>query len=418
MIKVASSRALLLLAGLHSGATFAAGFALNEQSASALGQAFAGRASMAADASTVYGNPAGMTYLERPELSGGFAVVHGNTDIDNVRATFPGTNDGDPVPTVAIPFGYYVQPLGNGWSAGLGIYVPFGLTTDYESSFQGRYFGTKSELTQIAVQPTVAYRFSDEWSVGFGITYNWVEGELARAAPSPLPGGDIYSQVTGEDSDSWGFNVGVIFSPTPDTRIGLTHHSEVDLKLTGETKLNNYPVVVGGVPRRTNLEFDASLDITLPATTELALTQRLNDVWTLHATALYTSWETFDEINIETEGGGPAAIEVQEWRPTWTYAVGTSMALNPQWTLRAGVAYDETPTNNEHRSVRVPSGDRWIFSVGAGWALNDNLSADFSYGYILEDEISINQTAPEGFSYSADFESTIHVVAAQLNYRF
>lgn len=408
MIKDASTRTLLLLTGLYSGATLAGGFALNEQSASALGQGFAGRASMAHDAATVFGNPAGMTYLERAELSVGTAVVHGQTDISDAQGTFPGTNKGDPVPTTAIPFGYYVQPLANGWAAGIGVYVPYGLTTDYESSFQGRHFGSKSELKQIAVAPSIAYRFDDQWSVGLGITYNWVEGELART--QPLGAIDLDSKVEGDDTDSWGFNVGVIFSPTKDTRIGLTHRSEVDLNLEGKTKIS-------GLPGGASLEYDGKLDITLPAATELALTQRLDDVWTLHASAVYTNWEVFDELVIENEGG-PTVAETQEWRPTWTYAIGASMQLNPQWLLRAGITYDETPTTNDHRSPRVPTGDRWIVSLGAGWTLNENISADISYGYVMEEEVGVNQVAEQGYSYQARFESDIHILAAQLNYRF
>src|SRR5437868_6665452 len=108
----------LLLGGVVSGSVFAAGFALNEQSASGLGQAFAGRASDAIDGSTVFGNPAGMSRLKTAEISGGLSVIKASTDISNARGFPPtGSNDGDMVPTVTIPFLYYVQPLDEHWSA-------------------------------------------------------------------------------------------------------------------------------------------------------------------------------------------------------------------------------------------------------------------------------------------------------------
>ncbi|MDX9875859.1 MAG: outer membrane protein transport protein, partial [Spongiibacteraceae bacterium] len=216
-------RLLAMLVAMQSGSLLAAGFALNEQNASDLGQAFAGRSSMAADATTVFTNPAGMSMLERAEISAGFAGIMSSTDISNVRSPIPGTNKGDPVPTTAIPFAFWSQPLDNGWSVGLGFYVPFGLVTEYESAFQGRYFGTKSELKQLTLQPTVAYRISDQWSVGLGVSYNYIEGELSRNAPHPaIPGGpDVRSRVTGDDSASWGYNVGVLFQPVEGTRIGL-----------------------------------------------------------------------------------------------------------------------------------------------------------------------------------------------------
>lgn len=416
MVKDASTRTLLLLATVQSGSLFAGGFALNEQNATALGQAFAGRSSMATDASTVFGNPAGMTYLERREVSGGFAYVMGSTDISNAQGTFPGTNKGDPVPEVAVPFGYYVHPLGSGWTVGIGIYTPYGLKTEYEGSFQGRYFGTTSELKQIVVQPSIAYRVNDQWSIGGGFTYNHVEGELGRMSPSPVGGADIGSTVTGDDKMSFGYNVGVIFSPVSDTRIGLSYRSEVDLELEGETELNNVPVPT--MPTvRTNLEYDAGLDVTLPDVIDLSITQRLNDRWTVYGTVMRTGWSEFKELIIENRGG-PTVQEEQHWQDTWTYALGASLQMNPNWIVRAGVAYDETPTRNEHRSVRIPSGDRAIVSVGAGWTPIEHMTADFSYGYIVEEEVGISERAPQGFSYSADFESTIHVVALQLSYRF
>jgi len=133
--------ALALAVGAMSSQTMAAGFALNEQSISGMGTSYAGRSSSADDATTLFGNPAGMSRLTREEVSFGAAAIKANTDIDDT-SSFPatGSNDGDMVPATAVPMGYYVNPIDDKWALGVGVYVPFGLATDYESGFQGRFF--------------------------------------------------------------------------------------------------------------------------------------------------------------------------------------------------------------------------------------------------------------------------------------
>lgn len=145
-----SRLALTLAALLASNQLLAAGFAINEQSVSAMGTAFAGRSSSALDASTVYGNPAGMSYLKE-QVSGGMALISAGTEIDHVNSNYRGSNDGDMVPLAAIPFGYYVKPLDEQWTFGLGVFVPYGLATEYENNYQGRRFAKDSDVTVIAI---------------------------------------------------------------------------------------------------------------------------------------------------------------------------------------------------------------------------------------------------------------------------
>ncbi len=134
----ALNSSLALAIAAVSSQSLAGGFAINEQSVSSMGSAFTGRSSSAEDASTVFGNPAGMSRLKREQISGGVALIYARTDIDDASGSFFGSNDGDMVPLVGAPMGYYVKPLDEHWTFGLGLYVPFGLITNYQDSFQGR----------------------------------------------------------------------------------------------------------------------------------------------------------------------------------------------------------------------------------------------------------------------------------------
>ena len=394
----------------------AGGFAINEQSISSMGTAFAGRSSSADDASTVFGNPAGMARIKREQVSGGIALIHAKTDIDHASGSASGSNDGDMVPFIGAPMGYYVKPLDDNWSFGLGLYVPFGLVTDYERSFQGRYHGDRSEVRVITLQPTLSYRFNEQLSIGFGPTINRIDGELTSAIDNPVPGAsDGKVEIKGDDT-ALGYNVGVLFEITPQTRFGLTYHSKVDYRLKGDTTVSGPGFVIGSSAGT----YDASLELTTPESVDVSVTHELNADWTLYAGSTWTRWSRLEEIRANNKGVGgllagnlSSISEPQSWHDTWAHAVGAAYKLNPQWTLRAGLAVDQSPTNNTDRSPRIPTGDRTIVSLGTAWSPNDNVTIDLAYSYLMEDDAQIERD-----DYRATYKNTAHGLGAQVTYRF
>ena len=407
--------AIAVAVGALSTQAMAAGFALNEQSVSGMGTSFAGRSSSADDATTLFGNPAGMSRLKREEVSFGMAAIHAKTDIDDASsAPFPsGSNDGDMVPFTAVPMGYYVNPIDDKWAVGVGIYVPYGVVADYESGFQGRFHGDYSEVRVITVQPTVSYRFNDKLSIGFGPTLNRIDGELQSAT---LNGGRV--KVKGDDT-AVGFNAGVLYEFSPQTRMGLTYHSKVEYTLEGDTKITG----AGFGPFAG--KYDASLDLDTPESVDVSLTHELNDDWTLYAGAMWTRWSRFEAIVIENQGMPaqlPATlnpiIEEQDWHDTWSYALGAAYKLNKKWTLRTGLALDQSPTNNTHRSPRIPTGDRTAVSFGLGWNPTDDITVDLAYSYLWEEETKVRRDVPSKGIYNADYKNSAHGFGAALSYRF
>ncbi|GHB07013.1 outer membrane protein [Modicisalibacter luteus] len=405
--------AIAVAAAGMSGQAVAGAFQLNEQSVSAQGNAFAGRTSNVQDASIVFGNPAGMSFLDRAQVTAGATYLDVNTDISNASGTAEGTNEGDMVPGSTIPFGYYVQPINDNLHFGLGVYAPFGVITDYEDSFEGRYFGNYSEVEVVTVQPTLSIKFSDQVSAGFGITYNRIKGELESATPDPTTSGVLGEgriNVQGDD-EAYGFTFGMMYRPIESTILGVTYRSDVDYELEGDLGTTN---VLGGlVP---NGSYDASLDISLPETIDFSLTHNLNDRWTVMAGAALVKWSSFDRLT--AENNILPIDEPQDYEDAWQYALGLSYHVNPALTLRTGVAYDESPISDEVRTVRVPSGDRTIFSLGAGWTPTPNLTLDVAYTYLTEDTAPVSMSDPSRGTYEADYENEAHGFGAQATYRF
>jgi long-chain fatty acid transport protein len=432
MKKTMIKSSLSLAITLASTQIFASGFALNEQSISGMGTGYAGRSSAADDASTVYGNPAGMSRLKRQQVTVGVAAIDAKTDISDTSGRSSGTNKGDMVPFTAVPMGFYVNPVDEHWAFGLGVYAPFGLVTDYESSFQGRNFGSKSIVKVVTFQPTISYAFNDKVSIGFGPTINRISGALESnpnlsGVTAPItgrPAGDGRVQVKGDDV-GYGFNAGILVQATDTTSVGLTYHSKVTYKLDGHTEVTPG----AGVPPAllSAGRYDAKLSLDTPESVDFSVTQKMNDAWKLYAGATWTRWSRLQDITVKNSGvsGGALAprlfgtiTEEQNWHDTWAYAIGTSYQLNKQWVLRTGLSFDQSPTNNENRSPRIPTGDRTIFSLGAGYNLSDDLTIDVAYSYLKEEDVKVHDVSPLGQTYNAKYENSANGFGLGLTYRF
>ena len=426
MKKVMLKTTLSLAVTLASSQIFASGFALNEQSVSGMGTGFAGRSSSADDASTVFGNPAGMSRLSGQQVTGGIAVIDASTDIKNANGNVKGTNKGDMVPFTGVPMGFYTNKLNDQWAIGFGVYAPFGLATEYEKSFQGRAFGSTSDVKVVTLQPTVSYAFNDRVSVGFGPTINRISGKL-ESQLALVPGTpEAKVKIKGDDT-ALGWNAGVLVQATDTTRVGLTYHSKVTYKLKGHTEVE----AGAGTPPQLlqSNRYDASLSIDTPESWDLSVTQDLSDAWKVYAGSTWTRWSRLKDITVQNKGvtmansgaGGAQAFttikEEQNWHDTWAYAIGTSYQLNKQWVLRTGLTWDQSPTNNQNRSPRIPTGDRTIFSLGAGYAVNENLVIDVAYSYLKEESVKVNDS--KGINnYSAKYENSANGFAVGATYKF
>ncbi|MGR4069969.1 outer membrane protein transport protein [Halomonas sp. LR3S48] len=435
--------AVAIAAAAFASQANAGGYQINEQSVSGQGYGHAGRSSNVNDATIVFGNPAGMSFLDRAQLTAGGTYLNVNSRIRNAEASrsnlltggfaqpVDGSSEGDMVPGTLIPFAFYAHPVNEQLAFGFGVYAPFGSKTEYEDGFIGRNLGNYTELRVMSAQPTVSYRFNDQWSIGAGITYNRVDGELQRQVPQPGfgmadPDQDLDSRVEGDD-DAWGYNLGIIFQPAPETTLGLTYRSKVDYDLTGTYRATNPDGSVATNPLTgAALEDNARLNLVTPETVNFSVTQQMSDRLKLMAGVSWARWSRFNEIHVTNDAGDTITRETQNYSNAWAYGVGGEYQLNPQLVLRAGVTLDSTPTNDQYRSARIPSDDRRIFSIGAGWTPMENLTLDFAYSYLTERSTQVDQSrtdhagtiAETELAYSADYKNEAHGFGAQLTYRF
>ena len=443
-VKLTSLR--LLSVGILTTCTstsMASGFALIEQSASQMGNAFAGGSAFANDASTIFFNPAGMTRLQTQVVAGVHLVkpsarFDGNAT-DPAGSPVSGGNGGDAGGNGVVPNLYFSTPLGDGLFAGIGINVPFGLSTEYNDGWKGRYQAIESELMTVNINPSLAYRVNKQFSVGVGVSLQYIDVKLtqsldqgslcaptqarlqalgvpgadpARCAGLVPQGSDGFAKTEG---DNWagGYNLGILYEPTRSTRVGLSYRSKVKQQLTGRGRFRGILDEFSdfGIFVRT----DISADLDLPQSASLSAYHDVSSRWSVMADATWTRWNNFDELRIEYDSFQPDTVIDQNWEDVWRYSLGVDFRYNSAWTFRVGTAYDESPIKDrEHRTARIPGEDRIWASAGIGYQVTPTIGIDVGYSHLFIDDPKINSGTPTTGNITGEYDADVNIVSAQL----
>jgi len=390
----------------------AAGFALYEQGISGMGNAYAGAAAVAEDATTVWWNPAGMSRLPKGMnfAVGGAAIMPSwkFSDKGSVAATGQplGGTGGDAGDTAFVPSAFFTMSLNPAWSFGVGVSVPFGLKTEYDPNWLGRFQGIKSEVQTVNVNPAVSYKLSDAVSLGFGVNYQHGKIDLVTGAnyfaaglsvpaavggPILLPAGTEGQNTTSLDGDAWGFNVGALFNVAPATRVGVHYRSQLDYSLEGSTSFSNRPAALGAVLPDGNVK----LDLKTPDNLAVSVAHRVNDQLELLGDVTWWHWSVIKSRPVvRTDGaqnGSTLSTLAFNFDDTYRLSIGANYKLSQPWTLKVGLAYDQTPVPNaESRTVRLPDSDRYWLSFGAKYQASPKDVIDIGYSYIKASDADIN----------------------------
>ncbi len=426
------------LALATSSQVMAQGFALNEQDIAGLGSAYAGRAANAESASVIATNPAGLARLDRIELTANNTGIFASSDIKHPAGSAPGTNKGDMVPDIYLGSLYLAIPhvLVDDLSLGFGVYAPYGLKTDYEDSFQGRYFGKKSYVEVITFQPTAAYRITPNLSFGAGLTINHIKGILSNGISPAFP--NASQELDGSDN-GLGYNLGFMFTPISKLDLGLTYHSKVDYTLHGSSEVFNAPITA--TPFTFYARGDGSLKITTPDSIELAASYQLLPTVDVKAGITHTFWSTIKTLapvsnftasdvvpsvplpaqynaTIAATLNSSKSSETLNFQDTNMYTLGAEWRFTHKLTLRGGVGYDESPFRDQYRDPRVPTADRVMFSAGANYKFTDLTNVDVGYMYFFERDAKVNLSDPTKGVYQATYKNQANLIGIQLNQKF
>lgn len=405
---------------LATSQVHAAAFQLNEHSASGLGRAYAGEAAIADNAAVLARNPAAMTTFDKMAVSVSGTYIKPDVDVDGSIATPLGkvsASESGIAPSAFVPASYFIQPLNDQWAWGIGLFSNYGLSTEYSKTFPAGAGAGDTELLTLNINPNIAYRINEQFSIGAGINAVYGAAELNRYAGllGPALGQKSDTRIAHLKGDTWGFgwNVGTLYEINKDHRFALTYRSQVDMSFDGD-----FQGLTSG-----NRTVDGNLKLDLPAQAEFAGYHRLNEQFAVHYSVNWTDWSAFQELKATSNqcAGGVCLQKDEKFKDSTRYSIGGTWYINPAWEARLGFAYDNSPIEPEYRSLSIPDSDRVWYSAGATYHINPDMSVDFGMAYLDGKEVDVS----EGLRNHSDalrWKGTSHgnafLASAQFNMKF
>lgn len=418
---VGSKITTVLASMLIASSAFAAGFQIQEQSTSFLGTAYSGTAATAWDATTAYYNPAGMTRIKGKQFVLSGIVITADSDFEvssaggSLLSASSGTNtpvtsfaEADPGQTSPVPaFHYTAQVMDSVW-LGLSIAPPFGLETNYSENSIARYMATRSELRTIDISPSVAVKVMEPLSIAVGADFVYAKAHLdAQIGTGNRNDVDGFQR---NQADAWGYgwHLGMLWEYSPTTRFGINYRSLVEFDAKGDSEQLTPMILISreGPPvffpsEAIHTSVGVEAEVTLPETIYASLYHEFNENWAVLADVQWTHWERFKTLRLryDTTNQGLQGLRQdsdthENWEDTWRVAVGGLYMPCDKWMVRAGVAWDQSPVDDDNRTARVPDSDRIWVGVGAGFALAKSVWLDIGYAHLFFEEAELHDHAP------------------------
>ena len=494
------ARLTLTTLALIAGTAFApqaqaSGFQLREQSPLSLGNAFAGISAGGGDLTSLYFNPAVMTQYDGVQFTFGGTYVGLSAKINNASGSRTSdltslgfnvapvtgaalspisgasTHKNAAISAILPEFNIMYSPTQD-LRIGLSVNVPFGLATEYDANWVGRYHALKTDLKTIDIAPSLAYRVSKEFSFGVAFIARRADAELsngvdygsalalkvgsglAAAGLSPVaaPGGNspvanvamgapnatfgtpgfatpgAWDGSAGLKGGGWGygFKVGATYQPSEDLRFGLAYNGAMTMTLKGDATFQ-YPSTMpgtdlGALQAAGLRNGKGSADLALPATASLGFDWKATPGFTLQGEVARTTWSRFKELRVKFDTGAPDSVTDESWKDSTFISIGGTWKTNTPWTFRAGLAFDTSAVDDNHRTPRIPDNDRKWASVGLSYALSKKSTIDVGYSRLFIADGKMNLSAA-GYnqlrgSLTGTIQADINLFGAGFRYSF
>ena len=413
-------RSILIIASICvSTSVFAGGYRVALQGQKALGMGHTGVA-LTDSSEVVFFNPAGMVFLENDmDISGGITLIDGVTKYQSQTANAAAETD-NPIGT---PISFYLSKRHNqNLSYGIGVYTPYGNSVEWPTDWAGSHLVNNIELKTIYIQPTISYKFSDKYSIGFGPTYVIGEIEFNRnLSTSLVDANGNRSNVTVDASgiDAWGYNIGFLAKPNDKFSVGISYRSKIDLEARGENaNFENIPDSL----QSTFPDTTYNADLVLPAELTIGLAYNIsaNTVFAIDINRTY--WGAYDNLDIEFNNGAGTSLNPRKYKDANIYRFGLQHKANEKLTVRGGIYFDQSPIQDGFFTPETPRNDAIGYTAGASYKVTERMELDFSFLHLRfkEFEGSYDHIDQSGtlISFGGDYKSSVVAVGFGLNYKY
>lgn len=430
LTKIAS---LIILTASTSSA-FAGAFSLfGEANGRNSGDFASGAAADAEDASTLFYNPAGLAFLRGKQLVLSSTLVKAKSTLSNDSYTYlvdpaetksaagVSTNE-----TAVLPSFFYSKNISDKLTWAVGMYAPFGLSTDWGNSAETRYAATLSKLEIINVSPALGVKICDRLFFGaaFDIQLGAVDFNSVGGA-SGAPEFDSISTNTGK-SVGFGGHLGFIYQMNPSTRIGLNYQSSIKHEFHGTSTLNGPLASSSLTPTVVSSNGLSSDPISMPAQITLSALHEANEKLTFTGTLAFTQWSVFQNISLNGVVGQlgeimeKPVIVSENFRNTWRVVGGVKYKVSEKSSVRMGLGFDQTPTNNVDRSIRLPDSDRVALAAGGHYQATKSIGLDFGWTHLFVKNTRVDNTTVSGSNniyVNAGVKTAVDLLGAQMTWQ-
>jgi long-chain fatty acid transport protein len=405
------------MVSLGSGAltsASAAGYGVFTQGAAALGQGNAVTAHTQSP-STIFYNPALMNKLDGTQLEIGTTAIVSSHQFDSNQVGGASTsNDSTFFPSTF----YATHKFNDALSAGLGVFNPFGLGTNWGTSWDGRYLATKSKLTTFDINPVVSYRIIPSLAVAVGLDVILLDATLERHIPSsalgiPGPTFDVAGQKFKGDGTGVGYNVALAYDINKDITFGASYRSSTFVQVKGDSSTSPALPLTG-------LDSGGKANIRLPQQATAGIAYQVSAPLIIEAGVRWEGWSAFKELQLKLDN--TILTTQRNWHDTFGANLGGKYRLNDNVALMAGYVYGNSAVPDSTFDPSIPDAATHVFCVGTDVSYQQFTIA-LSYAYQLyvdrtkgDNQASANLAAP--YSANGTYQSDAHLIAVSLGYKF
>jgi long-chain fatty acid transport protein len=298
-----------------------------------------------------------MSRFDESEAMVGAALLYLKAPFNENEENTVSTGGGSANELVPLANGAYIRPLNDKWTFGVSAHNNFGLLLNWGSRWSGRYVANQAILVAPQIQPTLAYKINDAWSVGagLGLTLGYLKDKKSVSDPAP---GDAKFKYRDQDFAVQP-NLGVMFEPSDKTRVGLRYLFETDLDF------NDDPALTGPDGTNSGNTEKIQIGMVMPQQVEVSGWQRVSEKWAVLADVNWEDWSRFGELNIgltgSVEDSGVVRIATED---TWHVGLGAEYQHTPKLMYTMGASWDSSWQRDKNRTAMIPIGT--VYRIGGG----------------------------------------------------
>jgi long-chain fatty acid transport protein len=305
------------------------------------------------------------------------------------------------------------MPVNDKVSVGFGAFSNFGLATEFNDDYVAGQIAGETEIVTVNMNASVAYKVSEQFSFGIGLNYIYADATIVRkvGVNTQIPFSTNVVDLEGDDT-GYGLNVGLMYQLDENSRFGFNYRTETDITFEGtfSSPAQSIPVLPG------------SVEITLPAIAEFSGSHQLDEKLGVHYSVLWTGWSSFDsleaQVTMPTGDKFIAFEKTEDFSDAMRYSIGADYQYSENLMLRAGFAFDESPVSQQHLSISIPDTDRFWFSFGGNYSIDQNSNVDLGVSVLRGKTQNFTETDDSGSAWSFESKGHAVIVGAQYNYTF